>query len=309
MTSAKRKGILLAGGAGSRLAPMTRAVSKQLLPVYDKPLVYYSLSTLMLAGIREILVITTPRDQDSFARLLGDGSQWGVELEYAVQPRPEGLAQAFLIGKQFLGDRSVALVLGDNVFYGQGLRSILARANERDDGATIFAYPVQDGRRYGVVELGSDGGVLSLEEKPRQPRSNYAVPGLYFYDNQVVAIAESLRPSARGELEITDVNREYLQRRALYVERLTRGFAWLDAGTPSDLLQAALFVQTVEQRQGFKIACVEEIAWLMGWISLERLERLAEDIGSADYANYLMRLAQEIRQGRLPPGAESRRPQ
>ncbi len=308
MTVPPRKGILLAGGSGSRLDPLTRAVSKQLLPVYDKPMIYYPLSTLMLAGVRQVLLITTPDDQASFRRLLGDGSPWGIEISYAVQERPEGLAQAFLIGRDFIGDDLVALVLGDNLFYGQGLRTILTRASGRTTGATIFGYPVRDTRGYGVVEFDEQGRVRSLEEKPAQPRSNYAVPGLYFYDSQVVSIAEQVKPSPRGELEITDVNLEYLRRGQLHVEQFTRGFAWLDAGTPDSLLQAAAFVQTVEQRQGFKIACLEEIAWLMKWISLEQLDGLARSAGQTDYAVYLQQLVSEIHAGHRPPGAEAPTP-
>jgi glucose-1-phosphate thymidylyltransferase len=291
------KAIILAGGAGTRLHPLTRAVSKQLLPVYDKPMVYYPLSTIMLAGIRNILLITTAHDRASFERLLGDGRQLGIRVEYIEQPRPEGLAQAFLIGKSFVGNDSVALVLGDNIFYGQGFQPMLTSAAERATGATIFGYPVRSPEQYGVVEFDEDGGVLSIEEKPAHPKSNYAVPGLYFYDNQVLEIAANLQPSDRGELEITDVNREYLRRGALHVELLGRGFAWLDTGTHESLIEAGSFVQTIEKRQGFKIACIEEIAFRKGYINIVQLERLA-DQHNDEYRSYLHDL---IRQQRHTP--------
>ena len=281
-----RKGILLAGGAGTRLLPLTAAVSKQLLPIYDKPMVYFPLSVLMLAGVRRTLVITTPKSQADFQRLLGDGSQWGLQLEYAVQPEPEGLAQALMLGRDFIADSHVALVLGDNLFFGQGFQSILARAAGRSTGATVFAYPVRDPGRYGVVELDAAGRARSLEEKPAEPKSNLAVTGLYFYDQQAVRLAEQLRPSPRGELEITDVNAAYLRRGELQVEQLTRGFAWLDTGTHEALLQAGQFVCTIEQRQGLKIACLEEIAFRKGFISRRQLQALAED-SAHPFAEYL----------------------
>ncbi|MBI2825584.1 MAG: glucose-1-phosphate thymidylyltransferase RfbA [Planctomycetia bacterium] len=285
-----RKGIVLAGGSGTRLYPVTLAVSKQLLPVYDKPLVYYPLSVLMLAGIRQVLLITTPEDIGSFKRLLGDGRRLGIEIQYAVQPRPEGLAQAFLIGREFIGDDNVALVLGDNIFYGHGFQSILAAAAGRADGATVFAYNVKDPQRYGVVELDAGGRAISLEEKPARPRSHLAVTGLYFYDRQVVDIAAGLRPSPRGELEITDVNRGYMERGQLRVHCLGRGFAWLDTSTHESLIQAADFIETVEQRQGLKIACLEEVAHHMGFISTEQLAELARPLVSS-YGDYLRQVA------------------
>jgi glucose-1-phosphate thymidylyltransferase len=288
-TGCFRKGIVLAGGAGTRLHPTTRAVCKQLLPVYDKPLVYYPLSVLMLAGIRELLLITTPQDLDGFRRLLGDGSALGISLRYAVQPTPGGLAEAFLIGREFIGRDRVALILGDNIFYGRGFQSMLERAVARQAGATIFAYAVKDPQRYGVVELGENGRPLSLEEKPAQPRSHYAVTGLYFYDHRVVEIASKLRRSARGELEITDVNQAYLDAGELHVEQLGRGFAWLDAGTEASLLQAGVFVQAIEERQGHKIACLEEIAHQKGFISANELRRLAGEFDNP-YGQYLWNL-------------------
>jgi glucose-1-phosphate thymidylyltransferase len=287
------KGILLAGGSGTRLHPITRGVSKQLLPIYDKPMVYYPLSTLMLAGIREILLISTPEDLPSYERLLGDGGRFGIEIRYAEQPRPEGLAQAFIIGRDFVGDDRVALALGDNIFYGHGMQGVLQHAALRETGATVFGYWVSDPQRYGVVEFSDGGVVVGIEEKPEKPRSNYAVTGIYFYDSQVLDIASKLEPSARGELEITDVNRAYLAKKQLHVELLGRGVAWLDTGTNASLLQASNFVETIQERQGLKIACLEEIAFRLGYISRRDLEDLGAEMKNSQYGAYLTRLSQE----------------
>jgi len=284
------KGIVLAGGSGTRLYPVTQAVSKQLLPVYDKPMVYYPLSTLMLAGVREFLLISTPQDTPRFQQLLGEGTQWGIRIRYAVQPKPEGIAQAFLIGREFIGGDAVALVLGDNIFYGHDLSQLLRRATAREKGATVFAYPVKDPQRYGVIEFDGQGRTISIEEKPKHPKSRYAVVGLYFYDNRVIDLVAGLKPSARGELEITDVNRAYLERGELEVLPMGRGYAWLDTGTHETLLEASAFIETIERRQGLKIACPEEIAYRMGYIDAKQLEALARPLEKSGYGEYLLRV-------------------
>jgi glucose-1-phosphate thymidylyltransferase len=287
------KGIILAGGSGTRLHPVTHAVCKQLLPIFDKPLVYFPLATLMLAGIRDILIITTPDDQSPFQRLLSSGERWGLDIRYAIQPKPEGLAQAFVIGREFIGDDDCALVLGDNIFFGHYIREDLKRATSHQSGATVFGYQVRDPERYGVVEFDSEGRAISIEEKPEVPKSSYALTGLYFYDNQVVDIAASIRPSWRGELEITDVNRRYLEQGQLRVERMGRGYAWFDAGTHDSLLQAAEFVRTIQQRQGLQIACPEEIAYRLGYIDADQVQRLAAPLARTDYGQYLLRILDE----------------
>ncbi|KTC68740.1 glucose-1-phosphate thymidylyltransferase [Legionella birminghamensis] len=288
-----RKGIILAGGSGTRLHPVTLSISKQLLPVFDKPMIYYPLTTLMLAGIREILIITTPHDQFNFRQLLGDGSQWGIELHYVCQELPNGIAQAFILGEEFLNGSPSVLILGDNIFYGHNLKQLLSQANSRTEFNTVFAYPVQDPERYGVVQFDQDGQAIAIEEKPRQPKSRYAITGIYFYDNSVVEVAKSIKPSARGEYEITDINQYYIQTGKLYVEVMGRGFAWLDTGTHESMLEASHFVSTLEKRQGFKIACPEEIAWRQKWINDTQLAFMGEQLQKSDYGRYLLSILKD----------------
>ncbi|MDQ3038315.1 MAG: glucose-1-phosphate thymidylyltransferase RfbA [Pseudomonadota bacterium] len=295
MSTVKRKGIVLAGGSGTRLYPITKAISKQLLPVYDKPMIYYPLSVLMLAGIREVLIINTPHEQALFQHLLGDGSQWGMQIEYAVQPSPDGLAQAFIIGREFLAGGPSCLVLGDNIFHGQGLTGLLQRANAREHGATVFGYWVRDPDRYGVAEFDADGKVIGLEEKPAQPKSNYAVTGLYFYDGRASDFAASLQPSPRGELEITDLNRCYLLDGSLQLEKMGRGYAWLDTGTHESLVEASTYIETIEKRQGLRVCCPEEIAWHNGWIDAEQMRALAQPLAKNGYGQYLLSLLEHGR--------------